>query len=649
MKFNLKGSFVIFCVCLTQYSVCIAQKVKPEQYGIKSKKALQLFLEGKDQANMRDRARAVELYRQAIELEPEFGQAHYELGLNLFLIDEYSQALEHLERAYELDSGKYSGFYLGETYYYLMHYEEATKHLERYVDAGKGNAQLINIAQKHLKSAQFAQEAIKDSLPFKPINLGLSINSPGDDYLPYLTADDTYLLFTSRRNGSTGGFDPMLRDYPEDFYYSIYEDGTWQAAENLGPPINTPRNEGAGAISQDGKIIFYTICDHPEGLGRCDIFYALKSGNTWGEPKNMGPSINSEYWESQPCLSHDGKTLYFVSDRNGGVGGRDIYQSVFSKGKWSKAMNMGKPVNSEGNEGGPFLHADDQTLYFASDGHPGFGGQDLFVSKKQKNGWSEPVNLGYPLNTIGEEANIFVNAKGELGFINSTRAGGIGRSDIYQFTLAPEIRPQVATFLRGITRDSVTQKPLRALIQLVDVESGDTLRTQFSDTQDGSFLMSLPINSQYAAFVEAPGYLFTSKHFYLKGLATDVYFDLIIDMTPIKRGANIVLNNIFFDTGEYELKPTSVTELEKLRQYLERNPKLRIELQGHTDDVGSDEANLTLSQNRAEAVQNYLIEKGIDPERMIAKGYGETKPVAPNDTDENRAINRRTEMKILDF
>ncbi len=649
MKFNLKGSFAIFCVCLLQYSVCIAQKVKPEQYGIKSKKALKLFLEGGEQANMRDRARAVDLYRQAIEVEPDFGQAHYELGLNLFLIDEYPQALVHLEKAYEIDPGKYPGFYLGETYYYLMRYREAAVHLGRYLDSNPGNVQLKNIAQKHLKSAQFAKEAIKDSLTFKPINLGVAINSPGDDYLPYLTADDTYLLFTSRRNGSTGGFDPMLRDYPEDFYYSIYENETWNTAENLGSPINTSRNEGAGAISQDGKIIFYTICDHPKGLGRCDIFYAVKSGNTWGKPKNIGPNINSEYWESQPCLSHDGKTLYFVSDRNGGIGGRDIYRSVFRNGKWSVATNLGKPVNSKGNEGGPFLHADEQTFYFASDGHPGFGGQDLFVSKKRENGWSAPVNLGYPLNTIEEEANIFVNAKGELGFINSTRAGGIGRSDIYQFTLAPEIRPQIATFLRGITRDSVTQQPLRALIQLVDVESDDTLRTQFSDAQDGSFLMSLPVNRQYAAFVEAPGYLFTSKHFYLKGLVEDVYFDLVIDMMPIRKGAHIVLNNIFFETGEYELKTTSIAELERLREYLERNPRLRIELQGHTDDVGRDADNLLLSQNRAEAVQNYLIEAGIDPGRITAKGYGESQPVVPNNSDENRAQNRRTEMKIIDI
>ncbi len=627
----------------------MAQKTKPEQYGIKSKKALKLYLEAREQANMRDRAKAADLYEQAIKIEPEFGQAHYELGLNLFLIDEFSSALTHLEKAYDINPDSYTGFYLGETYYHLMRYQDAVLQLERYLATGPQNVQLRKIAQKHLKSAQFASETISDSLSFSPVNLGVLVNSPGDDYLPYLTADDRYLLFTSRRNGSTGGFDPLLRDYPEDFYYSTYEDGQWKPATNLGEPINTHRNEGAGSVSQDGRVIFYTICDHPEGLGRCDIFYAVKKGSTWGKPQNMGQSINSMEWESQPCLSHDGKTLYFVSDRPGGIGGRDLYKSVFKNGRWSQAVNVGTPINTPGNEGGPFIHADDQTLYFASDGHPGFGGQDLFISHKEGSGWSEPVNLGYPLNSIGEEANIFVNAKGDLGFINSTRSGGIGRSDIYQFTLDPGIRPQRATFLRGITRDSVTQQPIAARIQLIDVESGDTLRTQYSDGEDGSFLMSLPIDRQYAAFVEAPRYLFTSKHFYLKELADDVYFDLIIDMTPIKKGANIVLNNIFFDTGEYELKETSFPELKKLRQYLERNEGLSIELQGHTDDVGSDEDNLLLSQNRAEAVKNYLIDSGIVSGRITAKGYGETRPLVPNDSDEHRAMNRRTEMKILDI
>jgi len=649
MKFNCSASFVIFWLYMISILSCYAQKPQPSDYGIQSKKALAYFLSAQEQAMMRDRQAAVELYAKAIEKEPNFAQAHYELGINAYLTRSYAQAVTHLEAAYNLDSAKYGGFYLGESYFYTMRYAEAIPQYEHYIQSQTSSNKYTAIAKQHLDNSYFAVEALKDSVEFEPRNLGAKVNSPGDDYLPYLTADDTYLLFTSRRPGSTGGFDQLLQDYPEDFYYTIYQDGKWQPAVNLGPPVNTERNEGSAAISPDGRILFFTICDHPQGMGRCDIFYTYRKGNQWSEPKNMGPNINTMAWESQPCLSHDGKTLYFVSDRDGGMGGRDLYVSTFENGEWSAAQNMGEPLNTSGNEGGPFLHADDQTLYFASDAHEGFGGMDLFVSYLSESGWTAPRNLGYPLNTVEHEANIFVNTQGDKGFINSTRAGGIGRSDIYEFVLAGDIRPQKATFLRGLVRDSVTQKPLTARIQLIDVEKGDTLRTQVNDPQEGTFLMSLPLERSYAAFVEAPGYLFTSKHFYLKNLKEEVYFDLIIDMVPIRKGANIVLNNIFFDTGEYTLKETSTPELERLKTYLTQNPNMRIELQGHTDDVGSENDNQVLSQRRADAVRQYLIEAGIEASRITAVGYGENQPVAPNDTDENRALNRRTEMKILEM
>ena len=488
-------------------------------------------------------------------------------------------------------------------------------------------------------------------MAFEPVNMGEAINSEQDDYLPYLTADDQYLLFTSRRPGSMGGYDPQLRGYPEDFYFSEYSSSaqSWSPAKNLGPPINSERNEGAPAISQDGRIIIFTTCDHPDGVGSCDLFYAVKEGEQWSEPRNMGPAINSESWDSQPCLSHDGKTLFFASNRPGGIGGRDIWYSELVSGRWTEAQNLAEPVNTPGHEAAPFLHADDMTLYFSSSFHPGFGGNDLFVTHREEQGWAAPQNLGYPLNTSAEESNIFVNASGQRGFINSTRDGGLGNSDIYEFTLDERIRPKIATFLRGITRDSLTEQPVYARIRLIDVESGDTIRQAFSDKTNGRFLLSLPMERNYAAFVEAKGYLFASKHFYLKNPEEGVYFDLILDLLPIREGAKVTLNNIFFETGKYELKESSSSELEFLFTYLQRNPRIRIAIEGHTDDVGSAKDNLTLSQQRADAVRDYLIDAGIEPIRIQSKGYGESQPIAPNTSDENRAQNRRTAFRIVDI
>ncbi len=626
-----------------------SQKIKPEDFGIKSKKALNYFLEGRARAQRRERVEALEAFRAAVELEEGFVEAHQQLGVTAFFMDKHKLARTHLEKAYELDASTYGGYYLGETYFALMEYQKAIPQYEKYLANLSRNTPQKKIAQTNLAKAEFAATHIQDSIRFAPINLGTAVNSPGDDYLPSLTADGSLLLFTSRRSNSTGGYNPMIRDYGEDFYVSEWGGDKWKSAINLGAPVNTDRNEGASTISQDGSLLLFTICDHPESLGRCDIFFSTRKGNKWSKPRNVGPAINGPAWESQPSLSHDGETLYFVSDRKGGKGGRDIWFSRLVGGQWSKAKNLAGPINSPGNEGSPFLHADGVSFYFSSDAHPGFGGSDLFVSYQTDDSWSKPKNLGYPLNTKDEEANIFINTKGNLGFINSTRPGGMGKSDIYSFELDERIRPQVATFLRGTVRDSLTQEPLRARIQLLDVESGDTLRSQFSDPVDGKFLMTLPLNRAYAALVEAKGYLFGSKHFYLKELEEETYFDVFLDLSPIRKGAQVVLNNIFFDTGKWELKEESFAELEVLVRYLTQNPSMKIQLQGHTDDVGSETDNLELSQNRAEAVQNFLQERGIAPERLLAKGFGESQPQVENSSEENRSINRRTEFKVVEL
>ncbi len=630
----------------------VAQKPKPAEYGIKSKKALEFYLQGMQQTQWRAREDAISSFKAALDLEPDFAHAHYQLGVTAYVRKDNEEALEHFEAAEKQlkpEDFPMMPFYLGDLYFRTEQYAKAIPFLQGYVDRNQGRKVYVEQAAASLKHAQFAAEAIKDPVHFEPVNMGPQINSDRDEYLPFLTADDQYILFASRRPGNIGGFNRGLQDYSEDFYASEFKDGSWQAARNMGEPLNTAENEGAASIQQDGRAIFYTACNLPEGIGSCDLYVSYKEDDHWTAGENLGPIVNSEGWDSQPCLSPDGKRIYFASTRMGGMGGRDIWFTEKVDGRWGSPQNLGAPINTAGHEYSPFLHADGISLYFASDAHLGFGGQDLFVSFRQGDGWSEPKNLGYPLNTAAEERNIYISPSGRQGFINSDREGGFGGSDLYQFEMDERIRPRIATFLRGITKDSLTEAPVYSRIRLLDVETGDTIREMRSGRSDGRFLMSLPLEREYAALVTAPGYLFVSKNFYLKDLPETPYFDLIISMLKVEKNVAVVLKNVFFETGEYRLKETSKSELTFLVDYLRDNPRLQIEISGHTDDVGNDAANKTLSQNRAEAVQQYLVSQGIEASRVQAVGYGESRPVRSNETEAGRAENRRTEFKILDF
>lgn len=646
------ASFSVLLFLLLSISPLLSQsKRKPADYGIQSKKALKLYEEGMLQARYRARDKAIAAFEEAVDVEPDFAHAHYQLGINAYVQKDYEQALPHLESAHQLmpDAFNAIDFYLGEVYFYLGKYAEAEERLEAFVDRGVGRKVDHEKAKANLRHASYAAEAIKDSLDFHPVNLGEAINTDKDEYLPFLTADDNYLLFTSRRPQSVGGYNSMMRNYSEDFFYSEWDGTRWSNAENLGTPINTRDNEGAASITQDGRTIFFTACNREEGIGSCDIYMATKEGKRWSRPQNLGPNINSEQWDAHPCLSGDGKTLYFASRREGGQGGSDIWYSRLVDGQWMPAENLGAPVNSVGNEDSPFLHADDVSLYFSSNYHPGFGAQDIFVAYREEEGWSEPKNLGYPLNTAALESHLFINSEGRKGFINSDREGGLGGSDLYEFDLDRRIRPKIATFLRGIVQDSLTSKPLQASIRLVDLATGDTIREASTEAAKGSFLMSLPLDKEYAAFVESPGYLFTTKHFYLKDQEETPYFDLTIQMQQLKEDVQVTLRNIFFEFGSHELMASSDPELSFLLNFLQQNPQIRIEIQGHTDNVGSEEDNLSLSQARADAVRDYLIDRGMTEDRIEAKGYGESMPVSGNITDEDRARNRRTEFKILEI
>jgi outer membrane protein OmpA-like peptidoglycan-associated protein len=439
-----------------------------------------------------------------------------------------------------------------------------------------------------------------------------------------------------------------VQDYNEDFFYSKKENGQWRKAQPLEGNINTPENEGAQSISQDGKWLVFTGCNRPNGFGSCDIYISYLTNSGWSEGLNLGSRVNTDQWESQPCLSPDKRDLYFASRRFGGYGGSDIYVChLLPNGKWSDPENLGPEVNTSGDEACPFIHADNQTLYFTSNGWPGYGDEDLYYVRKGPKGvWSKPVNLGYPINTINREGTLFIDADGKTAYFSSDRSDSRGGLDIYSFELRPDIRPFKTLWVKGNVFDKKTKQGLPSTVELTDLASNDVISRVQTD-EKGNYLITLPVGKDYAFNVNRQGYLFYSDNFNLSDRSPDSVYEKNIPLVPIEINASIVLNNIFFAVNQYDLKPASQAELDKVVQLLNENPTVKIQISGHTDNVGKPADNLALSNNRAKAVVNYLISKGIAADRLSYKGFGESQPVADNSTEEGRARNRRTELKVI--
>lgn len=444
------------------------------------------------------------------------------------------------------------------------------------------------------------------------------------------------MVFTRRENNDN-----------EDFFISIKNGASWEPARRLTGSINTPQNEGAQIISQDGEWLVFAGNNRPGGMGNFDIYISYKTPEGWSAANNLGGVVNSEYWDSQPCLSPDKRQLYFASNRPGGFGGSDIYVSTLqANGKWSEPENMGPGINTSGEEACPFLHADNQTFYFTSNGWPGYGDEDIFVMRKGADGkWGEPQNLGYPINTIHREGTLFIEANGETAYYASDRSDTKGGLDIYSFIMREDIRPARTLWVKGKVFDNKTKGGLPSAVELIDLSTGSLLsRVQTDET--GNYLVTLPVGKDYAFNVSRKGYLFYSDNFPLSGKAPDSTYRKDIPLQPLELAAAMVLKNIFFDVAKFDLKSESQIELDRVVQLLKDNPTVKVQIGGHTDNVGKPADNLKLSQDRANAVVKYLVSKGIAATRLTAKGFGETVPVAPNTTEEARAQNRRTELKI---
>jgi outer membrane protein OmpA-like peptidoglycan-associated protein/Tol biopolymer transport system component len=496
---------------------------------------------------------------------------------------------------------------------------------------------------------------MKTPTPFNPVNIGPEVNSDHHEYFPAITADEQTFLFT--RNFRPDKNNPESH-WQEDFYVSVKKENKWTTSQSIGKIINTPGNEGAPSLSADGQILFFVVCAGDEGYGldrkgygSCYIFYTQKTGEKWSKAYNAGAPINTKSWETQPSFSSDGRTLYFIrgSVDSEGIKNDDIYVTYLQdNGDWSTPTPLPPYINSSGKEESVYIHPDNQTLYFASNGWVGMGGTDLYMCKRQANGqWGKPINLGYPINTWNDENSLLVNASGNVAYFASDRSGGMGGLDIYYFELDAKLRPEKVTYMKGKVYDKVTKEPLSAKFELIDLATGKTVILSTSNPGNGEFLVCLPANKNYALNVSRPDYLFYSQNFSLIEMPDNKPYLMDIPLGKPTNDEIVRLDNVFFETNKYDLKPESKVELNKLVDFLKKNATLKIELRGHTDNVGDDKSNLILSDNRAKAVMEYLIANGIDKTRLAAKGYGETVPVADNGTTEGRQKNRRTEFKII--
>ncbi len=588
-------------------------------------------------------AEGIALLGSALQIDSNFIDAYLSLAGALGNTKQYKKAVTVYERARLKDSIYFTPYLLPYAINLagLGQFEDALTAIRNFLTLDGLSGRSIKAAQYRKKTFEFAvsssQKNKNASYIFAPKNLGDSVNSSSSEYYPSVTVTDDALVFT-RRTGNAR----------EDFLLSaITNKDSFNKAAPLDGDINLEPRKGAITVSQDGDWLFFAADIAGAGIGGFDIYKSVYTPSGWSEQENLGDSINTDFWESSPAISPDKRALYFSSTRPGGYGGADLYVSYLKpNGRWTEAVNMGLTINTAGDEMAPFIHADNQTLYFTSDGLPGYGGSDLFVLKKLPNGqWGIPENMGYPINTIENEGSLAVAADGYTAYYASDREDSRGGLDIYSFTLPTHARPFKTIYVKGVVTDLISKKGLPANLELTDNASG-TLINKVQTDELGHYFITLPEGKDYTFTVNRKGYLFYSSAYALSGAAPDSTYVKNIALEPIKLASSFVFTQVLFDNNSFALLPASLPELNKLLQILEENPSMHIQISGYTDNIGKASDNLILSTNRAKSIVNYLSGKGIATERLSYKGFGSDNPIATNETPEGRALNRRTSFTI---
>ncbi len=622
-------------------------------------------------------AAALSQYRIAEKQNPTDPKVKFRIAQVFLSTAKGSRALSYLEDAYKANPAIDADidYYLGVALQANAKFRQAIDHFQRFK---KVNKKLSDIADHKIQECK-----IGDSLERHPVYctikvLEFPVNSSHQDYGSLLNADETQMIFTSARD--TTQRDKAQNILFEDIMVSHRVNGEWTMPQRISPNINDSFHDAATYLTSDGRTIFLY---YEKGNG--DIYESTFDGKEWSAPKSMGKEINSVSWEASGCLSPDGKRFFFSSDRSGGKGRLDLYMcEKLPNGQWGKAMNLGAAINTPGNEDAPFV-ADDGTLYFGSDGHIGLGDYDIYKSEFKNGKWQKPVNLGYPINTPRFE-NYFVLSKDKKrGYFSANREDGLGSSDICMVTfndpppppvvekkeiaapidtVATEPKPVsdefvdamvsfqkdlgLATVLTGKVLDESSAAPLKAQIILVDNKLNKVIERIYSDPASGDFKIIIPHGGNYGINTSVDGYLFNSLNFEVPAFNDFQEIETAILMQKATVGSKVVMKNIFFDVGKAQLKDESIGELERILDLLQRNPELKLQINGHTDNSGDAQTNKTLSLNRAKAVLNFLIQRGVVADRLSAVGFGEERPIVSNDDEEGgRAINRRTEIEVV--
>lgn len=619
-----------------------------QPYSSRSRQAVRQMDRALDCLEKMDLPCAEESLRKALKADPAFIEALQLLAQVYYDQGRLEEAIPLYRKSLELAPGEdpRGSLTLARLTLLTGDYAQALEAVNRYLSLEGADAPFSHEALRLKRNCLFALEAMEHPVPFSPENLGDSVNSPYNEYWPSLSVDESVLMFTVMLPVPEAG--EGSRRFQEDLYLSTMSEGGWTGRINAGPPLNSADNEGAQSITADGRVLYFTACNRHDGKGQCDIYRSEKQENGWSIPENLGAPVNSRYSEKHPAVSADGRMLYFASDRPGGKGSLDLWVSRWTGEQWSEPVNLGDSVNTPLKEQSPFIHPDQQSLYFSSDGWTGMGQGDLFLTTLDASGgWKEPQNLGYPINTYNDEIGLTVSASGDRAFFASDRDEG-GDTDLYTFPLPEQVRPVPVSYVAGRVTDSQTGRGLAARLELIDLDT-DTVVMQTGTRQgDGSYLLSLPAGRQYALNVTSEGYLFYSGHFSLGDAHTRMLpFRRDVPLDRVEVGSRVVLNNVFFDLDSDRLRPESRVELDRVAEFLDIHQGVEVEIGGHTDNTGTSAYNQALSERRAEAVAGYLVSRGIEPARITWQGYGDRQPAAENDTESGRAMNRRTELRIL--
>ncbi|WP_276374516.1 OmpA family protein [Chryseolinea sp. H1M3-3] len=637
-----------------------------------------LIATGDKHYSKKDYKNALAAYLAAQEINPDDAYLNFKIGLTYLYSETKSKAATYIDKAYRLNPAVNPDidYHLGIAFQNTNSFKLAIEHFERFK---KKNNKLASIADEKIAECHVADSLSQNELNVIIENLGQGVNTNFNDYSPIISADGNTLIFTSNRTDDVSKVKANANF--EDIFVSYKNGNQWSAPKPISPNINIKYNDAAASLSPDGRTLFLY---YEEGEG--DIYISTRNGDEWSEPKALNKNINTAmFWETCASITADGKKLFFASNRPGGIGELDIYMSQLdAKGDWGKAVNLGPVINTPNNEDSPFIHHDGVTLYFSSDGHPRLGNSDIFTSQYVNNKWNKPENMGYPLNSWEYDGFFTLSPDKKKGYFSTAKEGGLGDADIYSITfLEPKYKPKpkpviakaeevkikpelpkheefvdpeievhkmakVVTLLKGKVIDERNAAPLSAVISLVDNVTNKVITKINSHPTTGEFEITIPHGGNYGVATEKSGYLFNSINFNVPQFAEYQEIDTHIIMVKAEVGSKVVLRNVFFDIGKSDLKTESIAEVENIRELLVSDPKLRVQINGHTDNMGNATSNKALSLKRASSVVNYLVQHGIAATRLSAKGFGSDRPIVSNDDEEGgRAINRRTEIEII--